>query len=105
MQNVNTIRDFVTCIKELENDSYDKLFNLERRGIRKSEPILNSDKCYDSQNINNNNNKPQEINKISCSSNQKSKKMSSLSKIKFLPRVNLEINQKNVRTAIQYRKI
>ena len=74
MQNVKTIRDFVTCIKELENDSYNKLFNLERRGIKKFEPILNSEKCYDSQNINNNN-KPQEANKINYSSNQKSKKI------------------------------
>ena len=65
MQNVKTIGDFVTCIKELENDSYNKLFNLERRGIKKFEPILNSEICYDSLNINNNNNnKPQEVNKI-----------------------------------------
>ena len=75
MQNINTIRYFVTCIKELENDSYNKLFDLEGRGIKKSESSSNFDKSYDPQNINNNNNnKSQEVNKRNCSSNQKSKK-------------------------------
>ena len=46
MKKVNSIKDFVTCLKKIENEKYNQVINFERRGIKRNEASSNFGKEF-----------------------------------------------------------